>query len=298
MECPHEIAYNVIDTLTAGDVRSMTDLPEPIVVLSDVHVNAWSDWRGQLESLRGLWQDAGSVIFNGDTMNSNVSREVESRQEVLDYVDELCRADGVKPLLVAGNSDHYLREPRYVFLGGGKVLVLHGDVLLANSSPWRSTAPQLGAARSEALKALSPEDRETLSGQDHCAMEALRRVDPGDEMPRDHKPTFLGAVRCYAGWLARPRLVAAVLRVWWKMPAIAAEFLHRYAPQAEVIVLGHAHRSGVWHVDGKTIINTGSFEGPGVPLVAQVCDGAVHVRAVTRDQGAYSLGRTLESCLL
>jgi UDP-2,3-diacylglucosamine pyrophosphatase LpxH len=272
----------------------MDPLDEPILILSDVHLNAGADWRRTLEALRGLWEGSATVLFNGDTMSSNLSRDEGRRREVLDALGDLCRTDGVTPVLLGGNSDHFLNAPRHCFLSGGRILVLHGDVLLPNCSPWRRQAPQLGEARREALQAMTPRERHSLQGRLDASLTALREVEQHrgsslrlGEAGLWRKLTWLGNV------LTHPGRVLAVLLAWREMPHLAASFAARYAPSAQYLVVGHLHRRGIWNVNGRTIINTGSFEGPGKPLMVRLDRGVLSVRDVRRTRGRYLPGEIL-----
>jgi len=276
----------------------MTSIAEPIIILSDIHLNASTDWKSYLEKLRGLWRGAGTVIFNGDTMDWSISNDAKHRREVVDFIHDRCRPDGVEPVLIGGNTDHHLRGPRHLFLANGRVLVFHGDVIFPESSPWRSNARELHVARAAALRQMPHEERTSLEGQLGAALQALRVCDRQNDGPRHSDPGLSRKMASIINWLKKPWRITEVMQVWWKLPGTAASFMERYAPDAEVLVFGHAHRRGVWRKGGRTIINTGSFEWPAGPFVVKVDGSTLTVRRVALREGNYVPGKEIRRFFL
>jgi predicted phosphodiesterase len=264
---------------------------EPAVILSDVHLDRREDWRRQLQRLRALWQGARTVVFNGDTINSNLSGRRRRCREVLDEIRCVVAADGAQPVIIGGNSDFEVPGPRYVFLAGGRVLVFHGEVLLESISPWRR-GRQLAAARTEALAAMTREQRQTLDGQMAAVVGALQRVWQGQQRSIVVPPRREWMLPAWP-WLAALRRFRSVLRAWRDVPALAAEFLERFAPEARVAVIGHLHRGGIWRVRERAIVNTGSIRGPGRGFVARLHNGRITLRTIRPTPTACLAGRTV-----
>ena len=133
---------------------------------------------------------------------------------------------------------------------------MHGDALHPAVAPWTRSAKAL-QERTE---------REIASGKhDDLAsrLEIAQHVGHS-EFLREYVLSNLGESSARR-ILARPIEVPMVLRYWQKEPALAEQFLERYAPQARVLIVGHSHRRGVWQRAGRTIINTGAFMFPGRP---------------------------------
>ena len=73
--------------------------------------------------------------------------------------------------------------------------------------------------------------------------------------------------------MRRIDLVATVIRTLWywhTLPVRASHFARRYAPEASFFVFGHIHRAGIWHLGGRTVINTGSYKFPSKPHIVVV----------------------------
>ena len=269
----------------------MDALTQPVVVLSDVHLRAGTDWPEALRRLRGLWQGAATVVFNGDTVSRTIAQDARRRAEVVDALTALCASDGVRPVLLGGNTDYPLTDLRHVYLAGGRVLVTHGDVILDEISPWHGRGRQIAAARAEAIGEMPPERRDTLEGQLHAATEAIARTQHLAPLRRYGEGTATQRTNWYLRWLRRPRAVWSVLSFWRRMPHLAAQFITRYAPDARMIVIGHAHKPGVWTVAGRRVINTGCFEAPWARArVVRVEGSAVEVRKVVKSKGQWLPG--------
>ena len=153
-------------------------------------------------------------------------------EEMLDYLRYLCGQDGTRPLLLAGNSDNSITMNRHVFLGGGDVLVTHGDATFPGISPWRARSKDLLAIRRRVLREMTASRRATLEGQLISAsrtMSTLRDQTIGDiENPADMRET-----PC---WRENPAGLVALLLTWWVTPKMAVRFLAEFAPQARTIV--------------------------------------------------------------
>lgn len=275
-------------------IQDMTVLRKPIVVISDVHLKLGSNWAGQLDSMRGLWSGAAAVVFNGDTMNSNLSRDDSRRQEVVDYIRRICREDSAEVMLIGGNSDSQLPGPRHVSLSGGRILVLHGDVIFKKISPWRTDAGKLFAARRLALQNMPPERRNTLQGQSESVQAALHKTQSTKCLCDSDETVLQRYIHC----LSRPWKILLILWCWMRMPRMVAKFADKYAPQAEMIIVGHSHHNGIWLVGGKTIINTGSLEGPGKAMIARIGSREVTLQIIKKQKGLYIPGKIAAVCPL
>ncbi len=211
------------------------------------------------------------------------------------YIRTICGEDAVVPILLGGNSDYHLPGPRHLFLMDGRILVLHGDVMFPESSPWGSNAGQIKVAKAEALRKMSTGRRDSIEGQMDATVEALLAFDDKGDSPRHTDPVLPRRIMCFMGWVKNPWRIRTMLRVWLKLPEIATVFMDRYAPQADFLIFGHVHHRGVWQSGGRKLINTGSFEKPARPFVVRIEDGKITVSRVVRDSGHYVPGKVVGS---
>lgn len=262
----------------------------PVAVISDVHLAWRRHWRRRVDRLRPLWAGAEKVVFNGDTLDRTTSARPAKAGEVLDHIRRCCAGDGAEAVFLAGNSDFDTIGTDHLILADGGVLVTHGHVVLPAMCPWRNTARNLHRARQEALAQLPPDRRDTLAGQLAAARAGLVNGQaPLDPRSRDG---LMPVLRLWS-FAHRPDRILSVLRTWRDTPPMAAQFLRRYCPQARVVLIGHTHRPGVWRIDERWVINTGSPRSPWRPLVARVQGRTITVRRTRRRAGQLHPGPTL-----
>jgi len=263
----------------------MDALSEPVTIISDVHLRAGGDWARTLGQLRGLWKGSRTVVFNGDTMSRAMCTDDDLRGQVVRTLTDLCAADNARAVMLTGNSDWALGEARHLFLAAGRVLVTHGDVILDEISPWHGRGGDIAAAKARALDDMPPHLRDTLEAQLTAANTASRETELFAPARRHGEGSASQQAAWYIKWFGRPQAFVAVLNFWRRMPRLAATFLERFAPDARIMVLGHAHRPGVWTVSSRQIVNTGCFEGMWArALVVRVEGSRVEVRKVIRKE--------------
>ena len=242
--------------------------------------------------MRPLWQGAGTMVFNGDTVNVVVADDGGRDRGVLSHLSRLCGEDGVEAVFLAGNCDFDLPGERHLELAGGKVLVTHGEAIFRGVCPWRDVAPRVVSAKASALEQMPRDRRETLAGQ----LEAIRLSLTAVRDPmRMLLPWWLKLTRRILYARSAPRRAWAMLRAWREAPSLAGRFFAEYAPQAKVIVIGHTHRAGVWDLGGRSLINTGSLSGPGRALTVRLEDRQVTVRRIRRGREGWQPGETVAS---
>jgi predicted phosphodiesterase len=261
-------------------------MKEPVRILSDLHLGHRVSRIAQVASLRPLIAGAGTVIFNGDTWQELARLFKESSAAMLQELRELCAAEGAEAVFLPGNHDPGWEGAGWAELAGGRILVVHGDALFAEGSPWSREA----FSRGEQVRQLWAEHRDA----EHDPAErillarkiavALRTV----EYPRGKRlwHRVLEAVR-------PPRRAWQMLRVWALQAEAAATFAGQYFPKAEVIIIGHFHRAGIWRRKGRLVINTGSYMNPGAALWAEYAAGVLSCGKVDERAEPYTLGKKL-----
>lgn len=227
------------------------------LILSDTHMGKPG---GVLaDALAPLWRGFGRVVFNGDTAELQMPRHRALAEREVWRLRELADRDGIELVLVCGNHDASISETQSLTLMDGRVLVMHGHALHPGIAPWTPAGRPM-AVMSRALAAGLEHDRldciETrLAHARQVAAEGFH-LDPSTQ--RD------GGLRV-RDLLVHPWYALRVLHYWQAAPRLATAFMSRYAPQAQVLIVGHSHRQGVWRRGGRTVINTGCFGFPGRP---------------------------------
>jgi len=259
-----------------------------IRIVSDVHFADRSSRVRALSQLRPLLEGAGSLVLNGDTLDTrpdrNPQRTAERRREVLDFF----ASAGTPVTFLTGNHDPDLSRQHAVEFEGGRILVTHGDVLFDAIVPWAKDAATI---RQKVLAALA-----ALPGDGSCRLDgrlaAFRSVAATIPQRHQSEPDPLRyALRLAGDTVWPPQRALSMLRAWREAPGRAAALARRHRPRAQFIVIGHTHIPGVWQTaSGIVVINTGSFCRPFGAMAAEITPGRIRVRRIESRQGEFHPG--------
>lgn len=265
-------------------------MKEPIRILSDIHFGHPHTLVHDWEQLRPLIAGAGTMIFNGDSVEQCFpSRRDRAGQDARD-LQALCRSEGAEPVLITGNHDPEISDTHFVELGGGEILVTHGDMLFCGVSPWSRMVDALIRAHHAEIARLDEVQRTDLEYQLRAAKRvefAVPVVEPrGRRSLTEH---LAGLLReCWP-----PSRPAAVLRVWLEMPGRAARLAETYRPKARFVAVGHVHNAGVWEIPPRWVINTGSFCPPFRRRLVEIEGDTLTVRAISSSNASFFPGKVL-----
>ncbi|MEM6458677.1 MAG: metallophosphoesterase family protein [Planctomycetota bacterium] len=266
-------------------------MAQRIVILSDTHLSAPGRGAGGAEALRPLWAGADRVVFNGDTVETRARRRAPEAERRLDELRELTAADGVELTLICGNHDPFVGELDWLELGGGAVVLTHGDVLHEAVSPWAEGAADVARDRNAILDGLTGEDRDRAEAELDEELAAAKRA-AARKWRRRQMDRYRRARRGGLGRLwHRTRRLWLVFYFWSVMPRRAVRFAREHHPACRFFVFGHIHRPGVWIDRGalpgggdRVVLNTGSFDVPRRPRAVVIGDGEVSFWKVRFDK--------------
>lgn len=263
-------------------------MKEPVRIFSDLHLAHRLSRIARVSLLRPLLAGAGTVVFNGDTWQELACGLRERSNEMLDELRGLCAAEGCEAVFLAGNHDPGWSGPGWLELAGGRIVITHGDALLFDGSPWKR---ENLAGRQRVLELWREHPQ---AGQD--AGERLRLARAiARTLSSPEPPT--GRRLWQRGWdaVVPPQRAFQILHAWWTQGAAGAAFCKRYFPQAEVLIVGHFHRHGCWHRDGRLVINTGSFVSPGRAHWVEWQDGWLRRGVIAESPTTCRLGKVLNA---
>lgn len=259
-------------------------MPERIVILSDLHLGRPHCAASNAEALRPLWQGADHLIINGDVAEIHHPRHWTIAARETMRLFDFCERDGVELTLLSGNHDPFISDIRHLSIARGHVFVTHGDVLHPAVAPWSPASGRIRQANEAALAALPAESRghleARLSASQHASWMEWATVERlADE----------AAHSTVVGMLIRPWALVKVLHYWRRIPRLAADFAAEHAPLARFVIIGHTHRPGIWTIDGRVIVNTGSYGFPGRPLAVVIEGERLSVVDIRDVDGVYGL---------
>ncbi|CAN5171463.1 hypothetical protein BH23VER1_BH23VER1_14540 [soil metagenome] len=269
----------------------------PIRILSDLHLGHSGCLVRQVEELRPLVEGAGTIVLNGDTLEER-ARNFRARSDAMvAALRELCRVEGADVVVLTGNHDPSVSDVHYLDLLGGRVFVTHGDALFKMISPWSKRIDRSRAAI-EAIRAEYSEEQ--LDDLDTRMELTKRSCFEMSAFESEMAPGLWSRLWTFGAELWPPRRPWAILTSWATAAPRAFRLLRRYRPQAEVMVIGHTHRPGVWRNGDKTVVNTGGFLAILNAWVVEIAgDGNISLRKVERrhpDGFAYSKTKQISRC--
>ncbi len=180
----------------------------------------------------------------------------------------LCREHGVQLITLGGNHDPEA-GPLLLKLWGERVAIMHGHALYKEGSPWGWEYLH-NKALFRACMARFPQADTQL--EERLALSAaVCRIVPAD-LRREggiRNRYLRSLLHCFYP----PERPLRIVWAWLSCGRRANAFANRYLPEAEVLVLGHFHRSGCWRFGKRSIVNTGAWYKHASPWVADLQDG-------------------------
>ena len=264
---------------------------EVIRIFSDLHYGDRGSRIRSLPALAPLFEGAGSLVLNGDTLDTRPGPTPDAMTALREEVREFFARSAPRATFLTGNHDPDISTRHTLDLAGGKIFVTHGDVIFDDLVPWGQDAPLVRRLIAEQLAALDPEARGRLDP----LLAVYRRV--AAAIPQRHQSERNG-LKYTLGFLADtvwpPSRVLHVLRAWRRAPGLTATLARRHRPAARFAVIGHIHHPGFWRrPDGMVVLNTGSFCPPLGGCVIDVHPDRVTLRRVAPRRGEFHLGRTV-----
>lgn len=262
-----------------------------IRIFSDIHYGDRSSRVRSLAQIAPLFEGAGLVVLNGDTLDTRIGPHPQRTNELRQEAREFLARNAPETVLITGNHDPDLSNLHLQLLGDDRVLVTHGDVLFESIVPWGRDVPLIKEVLAEELARADAADRQSLEGR----LAIFRRVCA--RIPQRHQvePNRWKHLVSFALDTVWPPLHAwHVIRAWQVAPERAAALAREHRPAAQFVVFGHTHHPGVWRTkDGRIAINTGSFCPPFGPRVVELTPGHLRIREIRRRNGEFRPDRVV-----
>jgi predicted phosphodiesterase len=261
-------------------------------IFSDLH---FRDPRGELHDLADfapLLGDAGRVVFNGDSLDTQVPSMARHSGELLDFAARSGRCID----WLTGNHDPDFAENAELSLADGRIWITHGDVFFDAIAPWSHHAAELRRRIAENGSGLPVADLTRIETRLRLHRIVARAL---PEPPHLFEPGLANRAYRVAHALFPPRRLVSILHTWATTPRTVAALARAQRPQARVVLLGHTHYPGVWRVRGRrdeptiTVINTGSFTRPFGALLVEVRGEHLRVLRIHRTAEGFREGRTI-----
>jgi predicted phosphodiesterase len=261
---------------------------EPIRIISDIHLGHTASLAREITQLEPLFDGVKTVIFNGDTVEMRSERDRDRAEHIMRDLREFCDAQDATTHFINGNHDPIISTTNHLELGGGDLLVTHGDVLFHEIAPWGAEAEQSKGLHDRFLSELDASELNDLEK----ILSTNKRVSQNIEFDDFNIPDGAwGQLTTFMRQTWPPKRLVRMVASWGQTPRHAINLVKLYRPTAKCVIVGHTHFPGVWHRHGYSVINTGSF----LPMLGRLAvdyeNGQINVRKVVFRNRKFQLGR-------
>lgn len=265
-------------------------MDEPIRILSDLHLGHTASLAREISQIEPLYDGAGTVIFNGDTVEMRSERSRRRADRLLRQVHAFCAGQPAATYFINGNHDPIISTTNHLELAGGSLLVTHGDVLFHEVAPRGLRARRAGRMHDRMLGELAAEERRSFEKILSTNKRVAQQIDlEAFDIPNGPWGQFTTFMR--QTW--PPKRFVRMVSSWKDTHVHAVNLVRLYRPSARCVIVGHTHFPGIWQREGYCVINTGSYLPVFGRLAVDYERSAVIVRKVVLRRGRFHLGRTV-----
>jgi predicted phosphodiesterase len=265
-------------------------------IFSDLHFRDPQGVLKEMAEFAPLLGDAGRVVFNGDSLDTQIGAMARHGDELKAFGARLER-EGREVTWLTGNHDPDFGEEAELSLQEERVWVTHGDVFFHAIAPWSHYAGELRAGFERLATGVPAAELGRVETRLRLHREVVRTLREPEHL--FHPGVWARAYRL-AHTVLPPRRVVEMIRAWCATPRLVAELARAQRPRAQVVVLGHTHYPGVWRVPARgaagralTVINTGSFTRPLGGLFVELRGERVRVVRISRGAGGFRAERVV-----
>ncbi len=236
-------------------------------VISDLHLAHERCEVPSMEQLANLLEGVDVLVVAGDLSETRACAWQDEGLRKRDELQRLCRERGVTLLCVAGNHDPDA-GPLLLKLWGGQVVIMHGHALYKEGAPW-SWEYLRNREKCRALMGLYPQCDTSLEQRLELSSRMCQLTPPILRREGIRNRHLRGLLHCFFP----PQRPLRIVWCWLTCGRRTEAFARRFFPEAELVVLGHFHRSGKWRYGRRTIVNTGAWFKHATPWLADLQDG-------------------------
>ena len=269
-------------------MENTLDLPEPIRILSDLHLGHPGCRILDPVELRPVIEGAATVIFNGDTLEERARKYLEKGRQLFTALTTLCEEAGVRPVFLTGNHDPITPQHHRLDLYNGRVFVTHGDAVYPDLSPWSKFHPEIVATMHRVRAEYSEDELQELDTLLVIAKRISRELRVRQPSTA---PGFWGKVQTLKNETWPPKRPYRILKTWLTGHLDAHTFCEIHRPKARLCVVGHTHWPYAKSQGHRTIVNTGAFLPISRSTMVEIKGGRACVRPIIRRRREFAAGR-------
>ncbi len=267
-------------------------MKKTIRIISDLHLGHRSSLIHHPDQIDSLLKDTSTLIFNGDTLETQFKDRRKAAQATMEELKSLCTSNQVDPLFVSGNHDPSISDLHHITLRNDNILITHGDILFQDIVPWSPHAPRLSFLHQKYFNELTEKQQNDFSQLLQANKKASLNLNPEPPSPIGG---IMGKLMHFLGHGRAPQRVYKTFSSWLNTPAIAIDLLQKHCPKTKFFIFGHTHFPGIWRKQDRIIINTGSFVPFLGKLSVDIFPDKLSVRTIRMHKGQAHLSRELAS---
>ncbi len=249
-------------------IESYEPAPGELVrVISDLHLGHERCEAPPVAALAPLLEGVGTLVVAGDLAETRDCAWQAAGLVAREAFRTLCRERGVRLITLAGNHDPDAGA-LLLRLWGGRAIVMHGHALYKEGAPW-SWEYIRNKQKCRELIARYPGSDSDLAERLELSRAMCCLTPPIMRREGVRNRHLRGLLHCFFP----PQRPLRIVWGWLTCGRRTEWFARRFFPEAEVVVLGHFHRSGRWQYGKRHIANTGAWFTHATPYVADLRDG-------------------------
>lgn len=222
-------------------------------VISDLHLGHERCEIPSIASLAPILENIDILIIAGDFAELRSCAWQAQGIALRDEFRQLCIDKGVELVELAGNHDP--NTPAMIAsLWQDSTIIFHGHSIFKEVAPWSWEYLHNKQICHDCI-ARYQDAEDNLEQRLLLAREMSNITTPIMRREGIRNPLLRGFMHCF--W--PPQRPLGIIRGWLTCAQKANAFADRFFPQSKHIIMGHFHRSGLWHFDERSVAVTGAW---------------------------------------
>lgn len=250
-------------------IRAINPEPGKVVrFISDLHYgHERCEAPAPAELAEKLLSGIDILVVAGDLAETRPSPWQERGEALRTQLRAECQSRGVELVEIAGNHDPDT-DCLMVNFWEGRVVAMHGHALYKEVAPWGWEYLRHKEACWQLIRTTPHTE---LAERLELSRKMSLLLEPVMRRENIRNKYIRGFLHCF--W--PPQRPWNIVSSWLNCARKAEEFSHTYFPQAEVVILGHFHRSGKWTFGKRSIFNCGAWFKHATPYCVDMKDAQV-----------------------
>lgn len=219
------------------------------------------------ELARTLLTGIDILVVAGDLAETRPGPWRHSGEQFREQLRTECHNRKIELVELAGNHDPDT-ECLMVRFWEGRVVAMHGHALYKEVAPW---GWEFLHHKDTCRKLIRETPHDTLEGRLELSRKMSLLLKPMMRRENIRNKYIRGFLHCF--W--PPQRPWNIIFCWLNCAGKAERFARRFFPEAEVVILGHFHRSGEWKFGRRRIFSCGAWFKHATPYCVDMKDARI-----------------------